>query len=68
MPYRPDIDDKLCFVLMPFGEPFNGYYGDTIKPAVEATGLYARRADEIYRANPIMRDVTSVRINGGRKR
>jgi hypothetical protein len=34
MVYRP----KLCFVLMPFGRPFDSYYEKIIKPAAaEAT-------------------------------
>jgi len=42
---------------MPFGEPFDGYYKHIITPAVEKTGLKALRADEIYGARRVMRDV-----------
>jgi hypothetical protein len=52
-----EIDDKLCFVLMPFHEPFNTYYHDIIKPAVSDADLYPQRADEIYSVHPFMTDV-----------
>jgi hypothetical protein len=57
MPYRPDIDPNLCFVLMPFGDPFDGYYERVLKPAIEVSGLSARRADEIYGGRAIIRDI-----------
>lgn len=57
MPYRPKIDEKLCFVLMPFGSPFDGYYQLVIKPNVDAAGLKALRADEIYGTKPIIQDI-----------
>lgn len=57
MVYRPKIDEKLCFVLMPFKEPFNGYYEHIIKRAVSGAGLNALRADEIYGTRPIINDV-----------
>ena len=57
MVYRPKIDEKLCFVLMPFGAPFDGYYEHVIKRAVGNAGLAALRADEIYGIKPIIRDI-----------
>jgi chaperonin GroEL len=57
MVYRPKVDDKLCFVLMPFRDPFDGYYEHIIKKAVKAAGLAALRADEIYGTGSIIRDV-----------
>ena len=57
MVFRPDVDNNLCFVLMPFKPPFNGYYDRVIKGAVEAAGLSALRADEIYGPSEIMNDV-----------
>ena len=57
MVHRPDIDERLCFVLMPFAEPYSGYYNRIIKPAVSAMGLSAMRADEIYGTNPIIHDI-----------
>lgn len=57
MVYRPKIDDKLCFVLMPFREPFDGYYTHIIKKAVKDAGLDALRGDEVYGTRSIIRDV-----------
>lgn len=57
MVYRPTIDPQLCFVLMPFKEPFNGYYEQLIKPTVSAAGLICLRADEIYGTRPIVKDI-----------
>ena len=48
MVYRPKVDDKLCFVPMPFHKPFNGNYEHIIKKAVRAPDLEPLRADEIY--------------------
>ena len=60
MTYRPFVDPKVCFVLMPFGEPFNTYYEERIKPAIEhqALGLRAQRGDEIYgTAKPVIHQI-----------
>ena len=57
MVYRPKIDDKLCFVLMPFGHPFNSYYHKIIKPAASQAGLAALRSDEIRSTNAIVNDI-----------
>lgn len=53
------IEEKLCFVLMPFREPFNTYYQKVIESAVLDADLYAERADEIYSVHPFMTDVWS---------
>ena len=57
MVLRSQIDDRLCFVLMPFGGRFDEYYSFVIKPAIESVGLVARRADEIYGTDAIISDV-----------
>lgn len=57
MVYRPDLDENLCFVLMPFRDPFNGYYEDIIKPTVTSANLKPLRADEIYGTQPIIHDI-----------
>lgn len=46
-----------CFVLMPFGEPFDSYYFKIIDPAVRTAGLNPLRGDSLYRPSPIMDDV-----------
>ena len=57
MVYRPTIDDKLCFVLMPFQEPFNAYYEKIIKQAAADAGLDAMRGDDVYGTGVIIRDI-----------
>lgn len=57
MVYRPEMDKKLCFVLMPFGQPFDEYYDKIIKRAVKSVGLKPLRADEIYKPNVIIKDI-----------
>ena len=39
MVYRTEIDAKPCFVLMPFRDPFDGYYEHIIKKAVRIAGF-----------------------------
>ena len=51
------VDERLCFVLMPFRPPFDTIYDDHVKPSVERLPLDCRRADDIYGVRPIMEDV-----------
>lgn len=51
------IDEKLCFVMMPFSQQFNELYEDSIMPSVEKNGLNCIRADDIYDIRPIMSDI-----------
>jgi len=57
MVYRPKIDQELCFVLMPFEQPFLDYYAAIISPAVGAAGLKCKKADEIYGTKAIISDI-----------
>jgi hypothetical protein len=36
--------DDVCFVIMPFGEPFRGYYLDFYRPALRRAGYQSIRA------------------------
>lgn len=47
----------ICFVLMPFKDPFDTYYVTIIKPAVIAAGLECQRGDSLFRPSPIMGDI-----------
>lgn len=51
------IDEKLCFIIMPFSKQFNELYEDSILPSVEKNNLNCVRADEIYDIRPIMSDI-----------
>lgn len=51
--------ENTAFILMPFREPFNKYYSSIIKPAVADAGLLPLRADEIFGATEIVKDIWS---------
>jgi chaperonin GroEL len=57
MVYRPNVDEQLCFVLMPFTDFHMQYFSGIIGPAVEGMGLKAQKADDIYGTAPIMQDI-----------
>lgn len=46
-----------CFVIMPFKEPFNTYYKDIIKTALEKSNLIPLRSDEIYQPNSFIQTI-----------
>lgn len=47
----------LCFVVMPYGEPFDSYYAEVYAPAVRAAGLEPVRADSLFRSSSILDDI-----------
>ncbi|MBN2881424.1 hypothetical protein JXM83_05225 [Candidatus Woesearchaeota archaeon] len=46
-----------CFVLMPFGEPYDEIYHEIIKEVLDENNYTTKRADEIYGSKPIMEDI-----------
>lgn len=47
--------DDVCFVVMPFAQPYGGYYGLIYEPAIKKAGLKPIRADnEIFGTGKIM--------------
>lgn len=55
---KTEIDEKLCFVLMPFISKFDSLYSKILKPVVKKTFKYnCIRADEIFGTKPIIEDV-----------
>lgn len=44
-------------MMMPFGEPFDEYYTEIYKSAIEESGLKPKRADSLFRPSPIIRDI-----------
>jgi len=57
-PFKADIDETLCFILMPFtDEAIKGVYEMIIKPTVVKNGLTPKRADSFKESKPIMPDV-----------
>ncbi len=52
-----DSKKPLVFVLMPFKDPFDKYYRAIIKPAIEEANMQCLRADEIFGATEIVKDI-----------
>ena len=50
-------DKGHCFVIMPFGDPFDRYYDEIYSPAIKDARLIPRIADDIYGPGDIMRDI-----------
>lgn len=48
---------KKAFVIMPFHEPFNSYYTQIYKPALESVSYIPSRADDVFTPRPIMLDI-----------
>ena len=42
---------------MPFGDWFDHYYETVYTPAIRATGLIPRRADDLFRPSAIVNDI-----------
>lgn len=49
--------ENICFVMMPFGDPFDDYYVDIYQPAIEENGFKSKRADSLFRPSPIIKDI-----------
>ncbi len=49
----------ICFVIMPFGGWGDDYYGTIYIPAIEAGGMEAHRADDLFRPSTIVNDIWS---------
>jgi hypothetical protein len=45
------------FVVMQYGEPYDGLYTDVLKPIAEEKGLHAYRADDVYKPGIILQDI-----------
>jgi hypothetical protein len=54
-----NIDEKLCFVIMPFDEKYNSVYEHIIKPVVKVLGLEAKRGDDLLDVKEIIQDIWS---------
>jgi len=51
------VPKEVCFVMMPFEEPFVSYFKAIIKPAIESSNLDPRQGDSLFRSSPIMADI-----------
>jgi hypothetical protein len=48
---------EKCFVIMPFKSPFDEYYSDIYRPAIEDAGLVPVQSGEIFSPGMFMRQV-----------
>lgn len=46
-----------CFVIMPFGQPFDDYYKQILMPAITSVALIPVRADEINKPGVIIHQI-----------
>lgn len=51
------IEERLCFVLMPFRDQFLRIYNDHIKPALVEMGLQVLKSDDIFTTTEIVEDI-----------
>lgn len=51
-----EIEDDLCFILMPFHEPFDTIYNEHIKSTIEKK-FRVKRADTIFKSSEIIEDI-----------
>lgn len=56
-PIQKEEQRDNCFTMMPFSDPFNTYYAQLYKPAIEDTGLRPVRADDLFRPGIIVADL-----------
>jgi len=47
------VNEKLCFIIMPFTDKLNPIYESIIKPVIKDLKLECLRADEIFTSNQI---------------
>lgn len=48
---------RNAFVIMPFKEPYNSYYNQIFKPALEAANFLVSRIDDLFTPRPIIMDI-----------
>jgi len=51
-----EIEDDLCFILMPFQEPFDTIYNEQIKPTIKRKFRIVR-ADTIFKSSEVIEDI-----------
>ncbi|MBF6165511.1 hypothetical protein IU486_12085 [Streptomyces gardneri] len=47
----------MAFVISPFGDPYDSYFGEIFGPALEKAGMVAKRGDSIFRAGNVIRQI-----------
>jgi hypothetical protein len=54
---KRETKQDTCFIIMPFGEWFDFYHDTIYVPAIKASGLIPKRADDLYRPSAIVNDI-----------
>ncbi|MCE5185130.1 MAG: hypothetical protein LLF76_03285 [Planctomycetaceae bacterium] len=49
--------DGVCFVMMPFKDPFDTYFNEILEPAVKEAGLEPVRGDSVFMSSSIVGDI-----------
>jgi len=49
--------NPTCFVISPFGDPFDDYYEKVYQPAIAKADLHPIRGDEVYNTGAIIDDI-----------
>jgi hypothetical protein len=53
------VDEKRCFVLMPFDPKFRPIFDDHLAPAIGRVGLNPKRADDVFSPGQVMEQIWS---------
>lgn len=48
---------KTAFVIMPFRKPYDGYFNQIYRVALEEAGFQATKADDLFAPRPIIEDI-----------
>lgn len=51
------VENDLCFVLMPFREPFLRLYQEQVKPTLEGIGLRVTKSNDLFTPTVIVEDI-----------
>jgi hypothetical protein len=51
------VNEKQCFIIMPFTDKLNPIYDSIIKPVIKDLRMESLRADEIFNSKPIIEDI-----------
>ena len=51
------VNEKLCFIIMPYTDKLNPIYENIIKPVIKDLKLECLRADEIFTSKSIIEDI-----------
>jgi hypothetical protein len=53
-------DRRRCFVVMPFGAPWDHYYAQIYEPGIVGADLTPSRADDVFRAGSVLQDIVEL--------